>query len=143
MLICYIIRFPVNLILVLTSYILAPFLALWSMKYGPVLPSYWRWFSTLNGTLDGGVEQGVEGFDPNARGLKLWWQRTRWTWRNPCNGWQSEALGVQDITRAFTFKRDLPLISDFYLKLWLGWNPNKRGGNYYPYMFQCGLKKGK
>ena len=141
MILRYILYWPVNLVLVLLAYVLSPFLALWSMKFGPVLPGRWRWFSTLNGTLDGGIEQGVDGFDPKARGLNLWWQRTCWTWRNPCNGWQSELLGVSDIAWAFTFKRDLPLLFGLYLKLWLGWNPNQRGGNYFPYMFQAGLKR--
>jgi hypothetical protein len=84
----------------------------------------------------------VAGFDPAADGFKLWWQRTRWTWRNPCNGWQSELLGVADIASAFTVKRDLPLLFGYHLKLWLGWNPIKRGGNYFPFMFQIGPKRG-
>lgn len=141
MIIRYIACWPVNAVLVLTAYVLSPFLALWSMKYGPVLPGKWRWFSTLNATLDGYIAQGVSGFDPNAKGFKLWWQRTRWTWRNPCNGWQSEALGVADVAKAFSVKREVPLVGGFYLKLWLGWNPNKRGGNYFPYMFQCGIRR--
>ncbi|MGO6782155.1 hypothetical protein ACCS92_05350 [Rhizobium ruizarguesonis] len=40
----------------------------------------------------------------------------------------SEALGVDDI--AFTVKRDVPLPFGFHLKVWLDWNPEKRGGNY-------------
>jgi len=137
----YVLYWPVNLVLVLLAYILSPFLALWSMKYGPVLPGKWRWFSTLNGTLDGGIEQHVPGFDTNAKGFKLWWQRTRWTWRNPCNGWQSELLGIKSIDQGFTVKKDIPLFGKFYLKLWMGYNPNKRGGNYYPYMFQFAPKR--
>jgi hypothetical protein len=42
----------------------------------------------------------------------------------------SEALGVDDIASAFTVKRDVPLPFGFHLKVWLGWNPEKRGGNY-------------
>ncbi|WP_245510262.1 DUF7338 family protein [Rhizobium ruizarguesonis] len=76
----YIIYLPVNITFV-------PFLAAWSMKHGPVLPGRWRWFSTLNADLDGYTPQRVAGFDPAAKGFKLWWQRTRWTWRNPYNGW--------------------------------------------------------
>lgn len=141
MILRYIAYWPINLGLVLIAYVLSPFLALWSMRYGPVLPGRWRWFSTLNGTLDGGIEQGVSDFDPKATGFKLWWQRTRWTWRNPCNGWQSEALGVADIADAFTIKRDVPLFGRWYVKWWTGWNPSKRGGNYFPYMWQAGLKR--
>ncbi|TBY54520.1 hypothetical protein E0H59_13615 [Rhizobium leguminosarum bv. viciae] len=141
MILRYIIYLPANLTLVALAYVLAPFLAAWSMQHGPVLPGRWRWFSTLNADLDGYIPQRVAGFDPVAKGFKLWWQRTRWTWRNPCNGWQSEALGVEDIATAFTIKRDVPLLFGFYLKLWFGWNPIKRGGNYYPYMFQMAPKR--
>lgn len=141
MVIRYIAYLPANMILVGLAYVLSPFLAAWSMKHGRVLPGRWRWFSTLNADLDGYIPQRVAGFDPAAKGFKLWWQRTRWTWRNPCNGWQSEALGVEDIGKAFTIKRDVPLACGFYLKLWLGGNPIKRGGNYYPYMLQIAPKR--
>ncbi|MGO6684180.1 DUF7338 family protein [Rhizobium leguminosarum] len=137
----YLAYLPANLAFVGFAYVLSPLLAAWSMKHGPVLPGRWRWFSTLNADLDGYIPQHVEGFDPAAKGFKHWWQRTRWTWRNPCNGWQSEALGVEDIASVFTVKCDLPLAFGFYLKVWLGWNPIKRGGNYYPYMFQIGPKR--
>ncbi|WP_327206690.1 hypothetical protein [Rhizobium beringeri] len=50
-------------------------------------------------------------------------------------------MGVEDIASAFTVKRDVPLLFGFHLKLWLGWNPGKRGGNYFPYVLQCGLKR--
>lgn len=119
----------------------APSLAALSFMTGPKLPGILRWFSTLNATLDGGIEQGVDGFDPNAKGFKLWWQRTLWTYRNPCNGWQSELLGIRVIDHGFTVKKDVPLFGGVYIKLWLGWNPNKRGGNYYPFMFQMGVKR--
>ncbi len=143
MILRYIIYWPINLVLVLLAYILSPFLALWSMKYGPILPGMWRWFSTLNNTLDGGWDDHVEGFkDPaTLNKFQLWWQRTRWTWRNPCNGWQSELLGIKSIDQGFTVKKDIPLFGKFYLKLWLGWNPNKRGGNYYPFAFQFAPKR--
>ncbi|WP_020049020.1 DUF7338 family protein [Rhizobium leguminosarum] len=137
----YIVYLPVNVALVLLAYALSPFLAAWSMNHGPVLPGRWRWFSTLNADLDGYIPQKVVGFDPAAKGLKLWWQRTRWTWRNPCSGRQSELLGVEDIAAAFTVKRDLPLPFGFYFKLWLGWNPIKRGGKYYLFMCQIGPKR--
>ncbi|WP_245456611.1 DUF7338 family protein [Rhizobium hidalgonense] len=86
MIVRYLAYVPANLILVALAYVLSPFLAAWSMKNGPVLPGRWRWFSTLNADLDGYIPQRVSGFDPAAKGFKLWWQRTRWTWRNPFNG---------------------------------------------------------
>jgi hypothetical protein len=111
------------------------------MQYGPILSMPWRLFSTLNATLDGGIEQNVEGFDPNAKGLKLWYQRCRWTWRNPCNGFQSEVFGLKDYKDGFTIKKDFDLFDGWALKLWLGWNNDYRGGNNYPYMFQCKPQK--
>jgi hypothetical protein len=121
----------------------APSLAGLSLVTGPKLPGLLQWFSTLNADLDGGWRQKVDGFrDPaTLNTFQLWWQRTRWTWRNPCNGWQSELLGVSDISKAFSVKREVPLLFGFFVKWWAGWNPNKRGGNFYPYAFQCGLKR--
>jgi len=133
--------FMPNFLLVVAAYIISPFLALWSMKYGPVLPGKWRWFSTLNNTLDGWINVFHDGVDPHYSGVRLWWNRTCWTWRNPCNGWQSELLGIEAIDQGFTVKKEIPLIQKFYVKLWLGWNPGKRGGNYHPYMFQCSIRR--
>ncbi|MGO7985008.1 DUF7338 family protein [Rhizobium leguminosarum] len=82
----YLIFLPANVGLIIAAYFLSPFLAAWSMKHGRVLPGCWRWFSTLNADLDDYIPQRVAGFDPAAKGFKFWWQRTRWTWRNPCNG---------------------------------------------------------
>jgi len=136
-------KLPINFTLVGCAYTLSPFFALWSLRYGPVLKGRWRWFSTLNATLDGGWEQRVDGFkDPaTLNRFQLWWQRTRWTWRNPCNGWQSEYLGVDDLADGFTVKRDLPLFGKWYIKDWRGWNNVKRGGTKYPYMFQFWIRR--
>lgn len=136
----YALLWPINIILVLIAFALSPVMALWSMAFGPIVPMPFRLFTTLNASLDGGIEQHVKGFYANATGVKLWWQRTRWTWRNPCNGWQA-LYGYTDYRDAFTFKRDIPLAFGYYLKLWLGWNNQYRGGAKYPYMFQAGIKK--
>ncbi|MDR9813198.1 DUF7338 family protein [Rhizobium hidalgonense] len=87
----YIAYLPANIGLVGCAYVLSPFLAAWSMKHGPVLPGRWRWFSTLNADLDGYIPQRVSGFDPAAKGFKLWWQRTRGA--TPATA-QSKALGM-------------------------------------------------
>ncbi|QIG73089.1 hypothetical protein EVB99_098 [Rhizobium phage RHph_N3_19] len=137
----YAIYFFPNLFLIGLAYILSPLFATWSMKYGPVLPMPWKLFSTLNGTLDGGIDQRVKGFDADAKGFKLWYQRCKWTWRNPCNGFQSEIFGLKDYKDGFTIKRDIPLFGKYNLKLWIGWDNRRKGGNYYPYMFQCKPQK--
>ncbi len=141
----YALLWPVNFALVLLAYFpMAPFMATLAMFTGPVMPVPLRWFSTMNADLDGYIAQDVDGFDKNAKGFKLWWQRIRWTWRNPCNGFQSQVLGVSAVTPEIAFKRELNWLPfGFYIKCWLGWNPNKRGGDYYPYMFQFGPRKRK
>jgi hypothetical protein len=123
----------------------APFFGLLAFVTGPTIPMPFRLFSTLNNTLDGGWDDHVSGFkDPaTLSAFRLWLQRTRWTYRNPCNGWQSQGYGVADVTKAFTVKKDIPLLFRFYIKFWAGWNPSMRGGDYFPYMAQFGLKRKK
>lgn len=162
----YIFYFPINLFFVLLSYILSPFLAALSLLTGPRLPGVLQWFSTLDADLDGGIAQGVNGYQAGLSGWRLWWQRTCWICRNPAHGLQSELLGItahntviyqqwlQDEPkqqfyimetvkgfRFFCFKRDQPLFGGYYIKLWLGWSNKSYDGNFHHYAFQIGLKR--
>lgn len=51
------------------------------------------WFYTHDASLDGGIEQNKDGYDPNAKGFKLWWQRVCWICRNPAYGFVAGPLG--------------------------------------------------
>ncbi|MBB3315102.1 hypothetical protein FHT77_000944 [Rhizobium sp. BK181] len=50
-------------------------------------------FYTHDASLDGGIEQGKDGYDPNAKGFRLWWQRVCWICRNPAYGFCAYVLG--------------------------------------------------
>lgn len=139
----YVIYLPINILLVIASYILSPILAAISFLSGPKLPGFLQWFSTIDADLDGGISQRIEGYAADAKNFKLWWQRTCWICRNPAHGWQSIVLGFKGENKGFTFKKDVPLFGDYYLKLWLGWSNRSYDGTYFHYLFQIGPKKKK
>lgn len=164
----YLICLPANLVFVLLAYFLSPTLAAISLISGPRLPGVLQWFSTLDADLDGGVRQGVNGYEAGLSGWRLWWQRTCWICRNPAHGWQSRLLGMpaagsriieQQITddpkqqwylietakgqRFFCFKRDQPLLRGFYLKIWLGWVNKAYDGRNHHFAFQIAPKRTK
>ncbi|QIG70589.1 hypothetical protein EVB91_026 [Rhizobium phage RHph_I1_18] len=148
---------------VLLSWILAPFLAAYSVvKRVDVLPGVLQYFSTIDDTLDGGQHQ--VGYKTGVKGFVLWWQRTCWIFRNPAHGWQSVYLGYKDERatvlwsrvdqttkvwmhaaadqkRYFTYKRDIPLFGDWYLKLWIGWSDRSYDGKYRHLLFQPFIPK--
>lgn len=167
MILRYLAYLPVNLTLVLLSFVLAPLLSAVSLISGPRLPGILQWFSTLDADLDGGIGQGVKGYRSDLAGWRLWWQRACWICRNPAHGWQSRLLGMpafgtivaqqwisedpkQQIylmqtaagVRFFCFKRDQPLFDGFYLKIWLGWVNEAYDGRNHHYSFQIAPKRG-
>ncbi|QIG73918.1 hypothetical protein PP935_gp143 [Rhizobium phage RHph_N34] len=166
----YAVFVPINIILVLLSWILSPFLAIASVVFRVnVLPGFLQWFSTIDDDLDGGQHQ----LDwPEVSGLKLVWQRMLWIIRNPAHGWQSKFLGYdisagtsqiyfrqwKEVARNgesfkgfiiytgekktfFTIKADIPVYGNFYLKLWIGWNERAYDGKYSHFLFQPFLPK--
>ncbi|NEJ10476.1 hypothetical protein GR238_34515 [Rhizobium leguminosarum] len=162
----YLTYLPANLTFVLLAYLLSPALAAISLLTGPKLPGVLQWFSTLDADLDGGIAQGVKGYEAGLSGRRLWWQRTCWICRNPAHGWQSELLGMPasgvviieqqigdqpkrqwylmktaDGVRFFCWKRDQPLIGGFYLKLWFGWVNKAYDGRNHHYAFQIAPKR--
>lgn len=162
----YLSYWPANLILVLLSWLLSPLLAALSLLIGPKLPGFLQWFSTTDADLDGGAVQNVAGYKAGLKGWRLWWQRTCWICRNPAHGWQAEVLGMSTaglvtIQQAyegknhwflfrnakgqqfFCIKRDVPLFTGRYIKLYLGWYDVARDGRNHQYEFQIGLKRAK
>jgi len=64
-----------------------------SMITGRNVVPWLGWFYTHDASLDGGIEQHKDGYDPNAKGLKLWWQRVCWICRNPAYRFNAYVLG--------------------------------------------------
>lgn len=131
--------------------VLAPLLAAWSvLAKRKTLPGVLQWFSTVDDDLDGGQHQHPEVFPPGATGRRLWWQRTRWIWRNPAQGFQIYLFGydaiyaVETVKRQsgtpkqapfmrlveidawpdvtlFSYTRSIPIGGRRYIKVWFGW----------------------
>ncbi|QIG68083.1 hypothetical protein EVB55_148 [Rhizobium phage RHph_Y68] len=168
----YLVFVPINVILVLLSWLLSPFLATASVLFRVnKLPGFLQWFSTIDDDLDGGQHQ-LE-WKEGVFGLELIIQRTLWIIRNPAHGWQSKVLGYNIhsgtsriyarewknvsslnafkgfISRTgdgkifFTIKADIYLTKKFYLKLWIGWNERAYDGVYSHLLFQPFLPKTK
>ncbi len=138
------------------AYLLSPFLAAYSVRRGiDVLPYPLSLLHTHDNTLDGGQKQ---GYEIGGTGWKLWWQRTRWICRNPGYGFDAYILGFDhagyvvlsesgpapdfseprafysnrmraaDGKLYFTWRRNIPLVSGHFLKIWVGWNYMAYGG---------------
>lgn len=104
----YVALLPINVALIMASWFLSPFLALYSVIAGrSVLPSLLQNFSTLDDNLDGGQHQQPDIYPAGVTGRKLWWQRTCWICRNPAQGWQARVLGYKDVGRTITGSSDL------------------------------------
>jgi len=77
----------------LLAWVLSPLIAGVSMATGRNEVRLFWLFYTHDASLDGGIEQGKDGYDPNAQGLKLWWQRVCWICRNPAYGFCAYIVG--------------------------------------------------
>lgn len=78
----------------LWAFILSPLIAAISIATGKnTVGGPLSYFTTHNATLDGGVDQGVAGYEPNLSGWRLWWQRTCWVCRNPAYKFAALCLG--------------------------------------------------
>ncbi len=84
---------PIAWLMTLLAYVLSPIIASISMITGSNQVPWLRWFYTHDASLDGGIEQSKDGYDPNAKGFKLWWQRVSWVCRNPAYGFVAGPLG--------------------------------------------------
>lgn len=82
-----------NFFFVLSAYVMAYPLAAFSLWWGPVLPGFLRYWSTLDDDLDGGQHQQPDIYPSGVKGWKLLNQRAHWICRNPAQGWQCKVLG--------------------------------------------------
>lgn len=156
MIVRYIIFATASMFVNLLTYLLGPALSAYSVWRGiDVLPYPLNLLHTHDNTLDGGQKQ---GYRVGATGFELWWQRTCWIWRNPGYGFDAHVLGfphkgyrvvvesgaVPDFSlpsafysnrmqaaegrEYFTYRRNIPLWSGYYIKVWIGWNYMAYGG---------------
>lgn len=139
---------PCSFVLNLLAYLLAPFLAALSMILRTsILPYPLNLFHTHDDDLDGGQHQ--LGW-PQVSGIKLWWQRTHWIWRNPAYGFDAYWFGfpdspdarvVSDVTKGsfpskpesrfveieaggktyFSWRYKYPWNDSRHAYIWLGW----------------------
>ncbi|MDA4845966.1 DUF7338 family protein [Hoeflea poritis] len=85
----------------------APLWAALSVLMGwKVLPGFLALIHTSNDDLDGGQHQ---LHWPEASGLALMWQRTRWIWRNPSSGFFGEILGIPKEGTTLDYREAGPL----------------------------------
>ncbi|MDM9643891.1 hypothetical protein [Rhizobium sp. S163] len=84
---------PISWLMTLLSYVMSPIIAGISMATGSNQVQWLGWFYTHDASLDGGIEQNKDGYDPNATGFKLWWQRVSWIARNPAYRFNAYVLG--------------------------------------------------
>lgn len=83
-----------NLLATLLTYILSPVLSAWSVIADiDVLPKPFNWFHTHDNTLDGG--QKALGWSKDVSKFGLFWQRTKWMYRNPAYGFKAFVLGFK------------------------------------------------
>lgn len=100
---------------------------------------------THNASLDGGIEQKVEGYEADAKGFRLWWQRVRWICRNPAYKFNAYVLGFSGDGASVIFRQGVEY-PDFALwtvvqsasgrrffgyrgkSCWFGWNYTTYGG---------------
>jgi len=75
------------------AWALSPLIAGISMATGKNEVRIFSLLYTHDASLDGGIEQGKDGYDPNANGFKLWWQRACWICRNPAYGFCAYIVG--------------------------------------------------
>jgi hypothetical protein len=135
----------------LLSFALSPLIAGISMVTGKKdVGGPLSYFYTHNASLDGGVEQGVKGYDKDATGLSLFWQRVCWICRNPGYKFGSHVLGFKGEGSKVLFNDGVwsivqsPKGNKYFgyrdPKKWLGWSYKTYAGYHQlkskPYSFK-------
>lgn len=159
-LLLYVLFATISIVFLAAAVVLAPLLAAVSVALKrDTLPGVLQWFATVDDTLDGGQHQHAALFPPGATGRALWWQRTRWIWRNPAQGFQTYMLGFDagdmllirnDITgtpgeapyaryrvwrntagrKVWSWQHSIPIGGRRYVKIWFGWTVKETIGRF-------------
>lgn len=86
----FILLIPLNLIMLVLAFMLAPILPLFANENG-WLPNYLNWFQTPDNSLDG--DSGFEIVFPKTMNRYL--RRVLWLLRNPLYGFDHDVLGIK------------------------------------------------
>lgn len=135
-------------VVTLLAWILSPLIAGISVVKGTNnVGGFLSYFYTHNASLDGGVEQEVDGYDKDAKGLKLFWQRTCWVCRNPSYKFNAYILGFsgdgakliweegsRKAPYGYAYVVQSPKGWKFFgyrgKRSWIGWNYRTYGGRH-------------
>lgn len=149
------------ILMTILTYVLAPFLALYSVLADKKnLPMPFYLLQTHDNDLDGGQKD--LGWPVTDSKVTLWKQRMAWLMRNPAYGWSALVLGIKkdDYDQVLTEDSFVNENSDarleftifqhktknrkrfgirwhpvwgkkFYVKYWIGWNHYAYGGVYH------------
>jgi hypothetical protein len=99
---------PIAMLATLLAWVLSPLIAGISMITGKSEVRLFALLYTHDASLDGGIEQGHDGYDPNAKGFKLWWQRVCWICRNPASSFDAYVLGYRADGSTIIFESGSP-----------------------------------
>lgn len=144
------ILFVLAWVMTLLSFIVSPVLSAYSVLTKNKTPGgVWAWFYTHDNTLDGGFDEGIDGYkDPQTISkVKLWVQRMKWICRNPAYGFKAKVLGFKHTDKvSIVFEHGIPYpeVDGYWYvvqsdgggkffgyrgpKVWVGWNYLNYGG---------------
>lgn len=99
---------PIAMLATLLAWVLSPVIAGISMVTGKNEVRLFSLLYTHDASLDGGIEQRHDGYDPSAKGFKLWWQRVCWICRNPASSFDAYVLGYSSDGSNVVFESGAP-----------------------------------
>ena len=97
---------PFSQLFLILAVLVTPILPLFASKEG-WLPRWLWWFQTPDEPLDGdnGFKTEHAWFKGEQTGLKQYWNRCHWLWRNPAYGWDWIVLAYKpELTDELTIK---------------------------------------
>lgn len=135
----YAVLTAVQLLFTGLSYVLAPVVALFCKADG-YLPTWLAWFQTQDAPLDAGWQDGYFSAPLTPTGLRLWWLRVRWLWRNPAYGFCYWPLGLAYNPADWVI--DTLLFAGEARAVLIEFRAHTRDGRYFAYTNSSGQKYG-
>lgn len=101
-------------VLKVVNFIIAPFIVLLGSKEvrnneeGSYLPRWLSWFQTWDNPLEGDESwiNRKSPFPNTTTGLKGWWNKACWLWRNSCYGFSKDVLGASALRGAVVYSNN-------------------------------------